>query len=287
MTIAGYSEWVVRLAAFVGVLALMIALERMRPRRKLTLARVKRWTTNLAIVGLGSLAVRLLAFISEFIALPLIAVLAAVYAGQHGIGFFHWLAIPQWVAFLIAVLALDFAVWLQHYISHVWQPLWRLHRVHHADRDIDATTALRFHPVEILLSMIYKVAWVLALGAPVAAVIVFEIVLNASAMFNHANWRMPLALDRILRPLVVTPDMHRVHHSVYRNEHNTNFGFCLSIWDRTFGTYTAQPKDGHEGMRIGLEPFQTEKPADLGWSLALPFRSTPLRESEKKTGKQT
>jgi sterol desaturase/sphingolipid hydroxylase (fatty acid hydroxylase superfamily) len=171
------------------------------------------------------------------------------------------------------VVLLDFAIWLQHVLSHRVPALWQVHQVHHADRDFDVTTALRFHPVEIGLSMLYKVVWVLALGAPVAAVIIFEVILNAFAIFNHANVALPGRLDRALRVVIVTPDMHRVHHSVLAREHHNNFGFNLSVWDRVFGTYTAQPRDGHDGMTIGLPQFQSEAPARLAWSLSLPFKA--------------
>ena len=167
---------------------------------------------------------------------------------------------------------LDFAIWLQHLGSHTIPALWRIHRVHHADVDIDVTTALRFHPVEIGLSMLYKVVWVLLLGPPAGAVVLFEVILNGGAMFNHANFALPARLDRALRALVVTPDMHRVHHSVIPGEHHSNYGFNLSIWDRSFRTYTAQPEKGHLAMTIGLADFQSDRPSQLGWSLGLPFR---------------
>jgi sterol desaturase/sphingolipid hydroxylase (fatty acid hydroxylase superfamily) len=169
------------------------------------------------------------------------------------------------------VIVLDFAIWVQHVLSHQIPVLWRLHRVHHADVDFDVTTALRFHPVEIGLSMLYKVLWVLVLGPTALAVLIFEILLNACAMFSHSNVDVPKGLDRVLRTVLVTPDMHRVHHSVLANEHNANFGFNLSIWDRLFGTYTPEPQGGHHGMTIGLPAYQSEQPTHLAWSLRLPF----------------
>ncbi|MEM6357192.1 MAG: sterol desaturase family protein, partial [Pseudomonadota bacterium] len=177
-----------------------------------------------------------------------------------------------WLEVLLVFVVLDFAIWAQHVASHKIPILWRLHRVHHSDRDIDVTTAIRFHPLEIAFSMILKIGLVYALGAPVVAVLLFEVVLNGAAMFNHANLRLPRGLDRWLRFAIVTPDMHRVHHSIDRAEHDANYGFNLSVWDRLFGTYIDQPAGGHEGMTIGLEPHQDEGPTRLGWTLAFPFR---------------
>jgi sterol desaturase/sphingolipid hydroxylase (fatty acid hydroxylase superfamily) len=177
---------------------------------------------------------------------------------------------PVWLEVVLAILILDFVIWAQHLITHKVPVLWRLHRVHHADRDMDVTTAIRFHPVEIALSMLLKIGVVYLLGPAALAVILFEIILNGTAMFNHANLRLPVGMDRVVRMVLVTPDMHRVHHSVHREEHDSNYGFALSIWDRMFGTYIAQPTDGHEGMSVGLE-WQDERPGHLGWSLKLPF----------------
>ena len=269
-------EVVWRLGAFLAVFAVMALLERARPKRPLVLPRLMRWGTNLAIVVIDSLAVRLMAALPAIlgaVSVPLVAVAAAVLAGDWGWGLLNNVSWPAWLEVIVALLVLDFAIWFQHLASHKVPLLWRLHRVHHADRDIDVTTALRFHPVEIALSMLYKVAWVLVLGPSELAVILFEIILSGCAMFNHANLDLPRWLDRALRTLVVTPDMHRVHHSVRRAEHGSNYGFNLSTWDRLFRTYTAQPADGHQGMTIGLKPYQTEGPAHLGWSLWLPFVS--------------
>ena len=180
--------------------------------------------------------------------------------------------VPYWVAFGISFVVLDFAIWFSHLASHKVPMFWRIHRMHHSDVDIDASTAVRFHPIEIALSMIWKFIIIILLGAPVYSVLIFEIVLNGSAIFNHSNTKLPLWFDKILRLIVVTPDMHRVHHSVIRNEHNTNYGFNLSIWDRLFNTYTDQPKDGHEGMTIGLPDWQDEKPTRIDWSLMVPFK---------------
>lgn len=265
------SELFVRFAAFAGVLALMAALEVVLPKRVLGHSKGRRWLTNLTIIGTGMAVVRLLALVSSMIAVPLVAIAAAEFAAARGWGLFNALAVPLGTATVLSVVLLDFAIWAQHLVSHKVPLLWRLHQVHHADVDIDVTTALRFHPVEIGLSMLYKVAWVMALGAPAVAVLIFEVLLNACAMFSHSNIALPGWLDRILRTLLVTPDMHRVHHSVLRREHDSNYGFNLSIWDRLFGTYTAEPAAGHTGMTIGLEEYQSEAPTRVLWSLRLPF----------------
>ncbi|MCB1519413.1 MAG: sterol desaturase family protein [Hyphomicrobiaceae bacterium] len=245
----------------------MALAEAARPKRQLNHGRAGRWFTNLAIVTLDSVVVRAMAAVT----VPLVAVAAALYAQHAGIGILNALELPAWLAWGVSLVALDLAIWFQHLVSHKVPLFWRLHRVHHADVDIDVSTALRFHPIEIAVSMLWKVVVVLALGAPPEAVLLFEIILNGCAMFNHANVSLPAGVDRVLRKVIVTPDMHRVHHSVHRSEHDTNFGFNLSIWDRIFGTYTAQPRDGHLGMTIGLEAYQSEEPTRLAWSLSLPF----------------
>ncbi|MGR3636380.1 MAG: sterol desaturase family protein [Shimia sp.] len=204
-------------------------------------------------------------------ALPLLAIGAALDAQTRGWGLLNQIQLPDWIAVFLALLIFDFAIWLQHLITHKIPLLWRLHRVHHADPDLDVTTAIRFHPVEIALSMGLKIGLVYALGAPPLAVLIFEILLNATALFTHSNIRLPIALDRIMRLVLVTPDMHRVHHSVHRDEHDSNYGFALSIWDRTLGTYIAQPREGHDKMTIGLA-WQNKLPTRFGWSFLLPFR---------------
>jgi sterol desaturase/sphingolipid hydroxylase (fatty acid hydroxylase superfamily) len=206
------------------------------------------------------------------LAVPVAAVAAAEWARIAGWGAFNLLGWPLWLEILIAIVVLDLAIYGQHVLFHKVPVLWRLHQVHHADVDFDVSTALRFHPVEIALSMLIKIAVVLALGAPAIAVVLFEIILNGCAMFNHANVKLPGWLDAILRRILVTPDMHRVHHSVIRRETDSNFGFNLSIWDRIFGTYRAQPEAGHAGMTIGLSEYQSEDPTRFSWSLLLPFR---------------
>ena len=267
------SEPIVRLACFIGVFLVMAGLEALIPKRTLAAGRRDRWATNLTIVALGSLAVRALAWLSSLIAVPLVAVLAAEAAQSQGWGLLNaWSSGADWPKIAITLLALDLAIYLQHVASHKVPMLWRLHRMHHADVDFDVTTAIRFHPIEIALSMLYKVACVLALGAPAMAVVSFEVLLNACAMFNHANVDLPAPLERALRLILVTPDMHRVHHSVIRAEHDSNYGFNLSVWDRLFATYTAKPRDGQRGMAIGLSEFPGPAPSRLGWCLALPFR---------------
>ena len=267
MTVFGLTEPVMRFGAFAGILVLMLLLERAFPRRSLTQKRGQRWLTNLAMVGFGGLCVRLMGASAA----PLVAVGAAIMAEQQRWGVLHYLDLPFWVEMVIVVVVLDALVWAQHLAFHRYPGLWRIHRMHHADRDIDVSTALRFHPLEIVISMLIKVVAVIVLGADAIAVVAFEVMLNACAMFNHANLRLPIALDRILRRLIVTPDMHRVHHSIHADEHHANFGFNLSIWDRLAGTYCDQPRDGHTGMRIGLPMFQTTAPNSLWWCLRLPF----------------
>jgi len=258
------SETVIRLSAFLGILVLCGAAEFLFPRRARVFSRAQRWLTNLTFGVLGTIAVRLLG--------PLTAVATAIWAAQSGWGVLNQLSLPSWMSLIIAVLLLDLAIYAQHWATHKVPVLWRLHKVHHTDRDIDVTTALRFHPIEIALSMLYKCALVLALGPSAAAVILFEVILNGTAMFNHANLRLPLWLDRVMRIFIVTPDMHRVHHSVVPGETHSNFGFSLSVWDRVFKTYKAQPQAGHEEMIIGLPAYQSSRPTRIGWSLILPFQ---------------
>jgi sterol desaturase/sphingolipid hydroxylase (fatty acid hydroxylase superfamily) len=263
----GINETTLRVGIFAGVFIALAFLELARPRRRLHGSKAQRWLTNLSIVGLGIMVGRGLGFILQ----PLTAVGAALLVTQNDWGLLNQVAWPAWVEIMLAIIVLDFAIWLQHVISHKVPALWRLHRVHHADIDFDVTTALRFHPIEIGLSMLYKAAWVLLLGPAVIAVVLFEVLLNGFAMFNHANIQLPASLDSVIRLVIVTPDMHRVHHSVIASEHSTNFGFNLSIWDRLFSTYTAQPQSGHTGMTIGLPHYQSPAPSRLGWSLWLPF----------------
>ncbi len=267
-----------RLAAFLGIFVAMALLELVMPRRIPGQGKGARWFTNLMITGIGSLVIRLMAMLS----VPLAAVAAAAWAQTNGWGLLNWLETPQWFEVALAMIALDLAIYAQHLASHKIPLLWRLHKVHHTDVDFDVTTALRFHPVEIALSMIWKIAVVLILGASPWAVVLFEVTLNGCAMFNHANFALPTWLDRIVRLLIVTPDMHRVHHSIHHSEHDSNYGFNLSLWDRLFSTYTAQPRDGHLAMAIGQKNHLNENPKNLVWSLMLPFRERKRMPDQKK-----
>lgn len=259
------SDNTLRLCVFIGMLGMMVTLEWWFPRRKRVMSRGRRWLTNSAIVAIDSLALRFL--------VPVMAVGIAGVAAQNGWGLLAYINLPLWVELLVAIVVLDMLIYWQHVASHKLPILWRVHRVHHVDRDLDASTGIRFHPIEIVLSMFFKMACVLLLGASALAVFLFEILLNASALFNHANLRLPSAVDRILRQIIVTPDMHRVHHSTEKKETDSNYGFFLSVWDRLFRTYIAQPKLGHQDMRIGLVEYQSEQPACFVWSLKLPFKS--------------
>jgi sterol desaturase/sphingolipid hydroxylase (fatty acid hydroxylase superfamily) len=258
------NEPLIRLAVFVGVLALMAGLEAYFPRRQRAAGRWLRWPNNLGVVVVDSLIVRIL--------FPTAAVGIALAMEGRGVGLLPWLGMPQPLAILLAIVVLDFAIYLQHVMFHAVPLLWRLHRMHHADLDFDVTTGLRFHPVEIVLSMVIKLMVVVALGAPAVAVLIFEVLLNATAMFNHANLRLPGWLDRALRLVLVTPDMHRVHHSVVPRETNSNFGFNLAVWDRIFGTYRAQPSAGHDAMTIGIQQFRDPRELRLDRMLTQPLR---------------
>ena len=258
-------EPAIRLACFLLVFVLVAAGEILSPRRQLSLPRRLRWTHNLGLVVLNSLILRLL--------FPAAAVGMAAFAAAQGWGLFHYFQATPLLATVASVVLLDLAIYLQHVMFHAIPVLWRLHRVHHADMDFDVTTGARFHPLEIILSMLIKFAVILLLGPPLVAVVIFEVLLNATAMFNHGNLRLPLALDRCLRWLVVTPDMHRVHHSVADDEANSNFGFNLPWWDRLFGTYRDQPRAGHEAMIIGIYTCRDARVTQrLPGMLGLPFQ---------------
>ena len=260
------SELFWRLGVFLTLFVLFAGLEAVMPRRARSLPRHRRWLTNLMITVLNSLALRGLAIL-----LPLLAIGAALDAGAQGWGLFNWLDWPAWLELAAAVLILDLAIWAQHLVTHKVPLFWRFHRVHHADRDMDVTTGFRFHPVEILASMGLKIGLVYLLGPSALAVLVFEILLSGTALFNHSNLALPGPVDRVLRLVLVTPDMHRVHHSIHREEHDSNYGFALSVWDRIFRTHVPQPKAGHEAMTVGLE-WQDDRTMRLGWVLGLPFR---------------
>jgi len=263
------NEPVIRLAILLGIFAAMAAWEIFAPRRDQKLARRARWPGNIGIVVLDSVLVRLV--------FPTTAVGFALFAEARGWGLFHTVELPAWVSVPLATAALDLAIYLQHVLFHAVPALWRLHRMHHADLEIDVTTGARFHPIEILLSMGLKLGVVAALGAPPLAVLIFEVLLNATSMFNHSNVCMPARLDRVLRWIVVTPDMHRVHHSVLVRETNSNFGFNLPWWDRLFGTYRNQPAAGHEKMTIGIEQFRDPAEQRLDRMLTQPFREDDTR----------
>lgn len=258
------NEPAIRIAAFFGIFSLMAAWEAAAPRRARLHTRALRWRANLGLVVLNSLLLRLV--------FPLAAVGFASFAAERGWGLLNVFAMPPWAALVLAVVALDFAIYLQHVMFHAVPALWRLHRVHHADPDFDVTTGARFHPIEIVLSMLIKFSVIAVLGAPAAAVLVFEVLLNATAMFNHANLKLPAGIDAALRLLLVTPDMHRVHHSTDVAEANSNFGFNLPWWDRLFGTYRAAAQLPQEGMAIGVQGLTGDpRCVSLTGMLALPF----------------
>lgn len=252
-----------RLGLSLSLLLALIAAEMLWPRRERALQRSRRWPGNLGIGLVGAAAVRF--------CVPLAAVGVAVLAAEKGWGLFQVLHLPALLAIPLSLLVLDLAIYAQHRLFHAVPLLWRVHRMHHSDLDLDATSALRFHPIELILSMLIKMAAVLALGAPPVAVVLFEIILNATAEFNHANLALPRGLDRALRMVLVTPDMHRVHHSVRRAETDSNFGFNLPWWDRLFGTYRAEPAEGHERMTLGLDDFREARDSGLLRLLRQPF----------------
>lgn len=258
------NELPIRLGFFFGIFAVMAVWELIAPRRVLTASMLIRWGNNIGLVFFNSFVVRLL--------FPVAAIGMAVFANQQGWGLFNYKEVPILLAVVASIVILDFVIYLQHVMVHAIPILWRIHRVHHADLDFDVTTGARFHPFEIIFSMLIKFAIIILLGPPVVAVIIFEVILSTSSMFNHSNVRIPVAIDRWVRWIVVTPDMHRVHHSINDDEANSNFGFNLPWWDRLFGTYRDQPREGHEGMTIGIH--QHREPKSVSWLpgiLFLPF----------------
>lgn len=258
------NEVIIRLSVFFGVFAVMAVWELLAPRRVLTVSKTLRWANNIGVVVLNSFILRLL--------FPAAAVGMAVFAGEQGWGVFNYYQAPYPIVVVVSVVVMDFIIYLQHVMVHAVPMLWRLHRVHHADPDFDVTTGSRFHPIEIILSMLIKFAVIAVLGPPVIAVVIFEVLLNATAMFNHSNVRLNVSIDKVLRLFVVTPDMHRVHHSVEDDEANSNFGFNLPWWDRLFGTYKNQPRCGHEDMVIGIHEYKNAKQVSwLPGMLWLPF----------------
>jgi len=258
------NEATIRLGAFIGVFTTMALWEAVAPRRPSSYSRLARWPSNVAIVALNTVLLRIL--------LPATAVSLALLAAQRNWGLLNNLRLPWWSTVVVSVVLLDLATYLQHVMFHAVPALWRLHRMHHADLDIDLTTGARFHPIEIILSMLIKFGVVAALGASAVGVLIFEVLLNATSMFNHGNVHIPVGLDRWVRWFVVTPDMHRVHHSILVGETNSNFGFNLPWWDRLLGTYRDQPAAGHQGMTIGIEQFRDGRELWLDRMLLQPFR---------------
>jgi sterol desaturase/sphingolipid hydroxylase (fatty acid hydroxylase superfamily) len=272
------NENLYRIGAAIIVLLIMAGWETVAPKRKLTTVKSRRWTTNLSIIGLDNLLVMFL--------VPVTVIQISLAAQTSKWGLCNQLDLPPVLILFLSVLALDLVIYLQHLMFHAVPLFWRLHMVHHADLDIDVTTGLRFHPVEIILSVFIKIATVAALGPPVLAVLVFEILLNTTAMFNHANVALPINIDRWLRLIVVTPDMHRVHHSVIIRETNSNFGFNFPWWDRLFGTYRSQPVKGHQEMTIGLSQYRNPADLGLGKILLLPLTGNPGSYSLSSLGRE-
>lgn len=254
----------IRLGASLGIFCIMICWEALSPRRAQQLSRKQRWPVNLGLAVFNMLIMRL--------TVGSLAYLSAVDATERGVGLLNWLAAPEWLAIVVTLLVLDFAIYCQHILSHKWPLLWRLHQVHHTDLEFDATTAVRFHPLEILLSMFYKVLCIYLLGANPWAVIAFEIILNAAATFNHSNINIPVALDKKLRWLIITPDMHRIHHSTVQCETDSNYGFSISCWDRLCRTYIADPQHDQTNMAIGLALFRQASDLSFWKLLQLPFK---------------
>lgn len=263
MSFLEHYESIVRLSAFAGIFLIMATLEIALPRKQRVVGKGGRWFTNISLVIVDTLALRLI--------MPILAVGMADYAAGQGWGLLALVDFSLWIEIIIAFLLLDMLIYAQHIAFHKIPVLWRFHKVHHADRDLDVTSGARFHPLEAVFSMAYKLLCIALIGPAAFAVFLFEVVLNAAAMFNHANVRLPLGIDRVLRLFIVTPDMHRVHHSVIERETNSNYSFFLTVWDRIFKTYIAQPEKGHESMTVGLSEYQDSKPANLIWSLLVPF----------------
>ena len=267
-------EPTIRLITFLTVLIGMMVWEVASPRRRQEIPKVLRWTNNLSLVVIDTAILRL--------AFPVLAVGLAGIAKTNGWGLFNMIDLPLWIAVIFAIMLLDLATYLQHIVFHAVPGLWRLHRMHHADLEFDATTGLRFHPAEIVVSMTVKLALVLAIGAPAVAVLAFEVILNAASIFNHSNIALSPAVDRVVRLFLVTPDMHRVHHSIEPRETNTNFGFSVPWWDRLFGTYLAQPAKGHLEMKIGIEQFRSRRELWLDRMLVQPVRGIAVGKAKRE-----
>jgi len=264
------SDIQLRAALFAMLLAMIVIGELVAPRRPLGMPRLARWLPNLALGALNILILRL--------ALPMLGVSLAYFVVGSGWGLFRQLDMSFAASFALSLLALDLIIWAQHRLFHQVPWLWRLHRTHHTDPDFDVTTAVRFHPIEAMISMLIKSAAILLLGIEPLAFLAFEIILSSSSLFNHGNFTLPSALDRVLRWIVVTPDMHRVHHSTALSEQNSNFGFNLPWWDHLFGTYRDQPDQGHQGMKIGTGSFNSNRDQFLARLLIQPFKTTPTTQ---------
>ena len=258
------NELAVRLLSFLLVLMTFIFMERIFPKRLIKLRKI-RWLNNFSLVAFNSLILRIVAFS--------IAIDAATFASSHNIGLFNIIETNIVATVIMSIILLDLAIYWQHRLMHIIPLFWRLHQVHHSDIEYDISTGLRFHPVEIILSYLFKYLLVLLIGAPMVAIIIFEIILNATAMFNHSNLKIPLKVDKILRLFIVTPDMHRVHHSINRQETDRNYGFNIPLWDYIFKSYTAQPKDGHQNMLIGVDKFRSSKQQQFLQLLTQPIRN--------------
>ena len=262
-------EAIIRLSASLVIFMTMISWEHLKPRRKLSQLRRYRWPINLGLALFNMSVIR--------ITVGGAAYLSALHAEINSWGLLHWLDSPEWLAIPVTLIFLDFAIYAQHIVAHKWPPLWRLHQIHHTDLDFDATTAVRFHPLEIIISLAYKVLCIYLIGANPLAVIAFEIILNGCATFNHSNVHIPETIDKKLRWLIITPDMHRIHHSNIQKETDSNYGFSVSCWDRLCGTYTPSPMETHQQMAIGLKSFSDPKELGFCKLLLIPFKSLRKR----------
>ncbi len=258
-------ESVIRLGSFIAIFALLSIWEIASPRRKLLKLRGFRWFSNFSLVVISSVLVRFI--------FPTAAVGVALIVEQNQLGLLYYFELPVLTHFIIAFILMDLSLYIQHVIFHALPLFWRFHRVHHSDLDCDITTGLRFHPFEIVLSILIKFIAIAAFGIPVLAVVIFEVILNAASMFSHSNIKIPAVIEPMIRWFIVTPDMHRIHHSINENETNSNFGFFISAWDRVFGTYIKEPEEGHANMQIGLSSFREPKWQDIRWLIYLPFVS--------------
>lgn len=262
-------ETLIRLTAALGIFCVMITWEFISPRRTQPISRKQRWPVNLGLAAFNMVMMRL--------SIGSLAYWSAVTAVEHSYGLLNWMAAPEWLAIIVTLLVLDVAIYGQHIVLHKWPVLWRLHQVHHTDLEFDATTAVRFHPIEIVISMVYKFLCILMIGANPIAVVAFEVILNGAATFNHSNINIPESIDKKLRWLIITPDMHRIHHSAIPDETDSNYGFSISCWDRLFKTYKAEPRISQTAMDIGLAPFREATQLGFMQLMLLPFKSLRRR----------